>query len=245
MAGSGEPGNGDERAFDADPSYDVIVPDDIRELELEVQAWRREQAAAGRRARVDRLLRTRHWQRSRLAGSLVAGVLLVVALFGGLLSLVVPGSGRDRAPRRAPESAPPALTGKLGGLLPNLRLRLNGVDKAARSLPPAVLALLPIPCRCSRLVDELSGQAAEFGLTLVLVAPASTDPELPGLVSAGQRHGPVQAAYDAQGVLARDYAARGPTLVLVRDDGQVTGVERNAAPGQHREQMLRPLVGAG
>jgi len=222
----------------------VVVPDDARDLELDVRAWQREQAAAARRGRLDRLVRTRRWRRYGLSGPLVAGVLAIVAVFGSLLALLVPSGARDRASRQPLDPAPLAPAGRVGGLLLDRPLLVDGVERSVRELRPAVLALVPIPCRCGALVDELSGQAAEFGLRLVVVAPGRQDDELAGLVAAA-RHGPALPAYDADGRLARDYGALGPTLVLVRDDGRVTGVARQARPGLRLEPRLRQLVTAG
>lgn len=241
----GDSERGEER-FDA-ASYDVVVPDDARDLELDLLAWRREQAAATRKARVHRLLGAERWRGHGWSAPFVASVLAMVALFGSmltLLALLLPHGSRDRAPRRPLETAAPSPVGRVGGLLADRRLRVGGKDVAARELRPGVLALLPVPCRCGAVVDELSGQAAEFGLRLVLVAPAERDEELSGLIKAA-RHGPVVPAYDAEAGLARDYAAHGLTLVLVRDDGRVTGVERDARPGLRRESVLRRLVTSG
>jgi len=235
MAVAGGPTSGDEAR------YDVHVPDDARGLELDVRAWRREQAATARRARLGRLFLTRRWHRYGLSGPLVAGVLSVVAVFGTLLALVVPSGSRERATRQPLDAAPPAPVGSVGGLVVDRQLRINGAGRPVRDLRPAVLALLPSPCRCGDLVDELSGQAAEFGLRLVLVASGAHDDELAALVAAA-RHGSALPAYDVEGRLAADYAARGPTVVLVRDDGRVTGVEREARPGRRRESALRRLV---
>lgn len=220
------------------------VPDDARELELDVIAWRRERAAGHRRALLDRVVRTRRWRRYGLSGPLVAAVLVIVAVFGALLALVVPTGGRARAPSRALDAAPPAPVGSVGGLLPDRRLTVGGVERSVRELRPAVLALVPPACRCGALVDELSGQAAEFGVRLVLVATSPDDDGLGDLVAAA-RHGSVLPAYDLEGWLAGAYAARGPTLVLVRDDGRVTAVERDARPGQRWEPSLRRLVATG
>lgn len=242
MAGaSSDPDRGDELRPKDEPALDIVIPDDASELELDARAWRREQAAAARRNRLDRLLRTRRWRRYGLSGPLVAGILVLVAVFGGLLALLVPSGGRERAVRRPLDTAAPSPAGGVGALLADHSLRIGGAERSVRELRPAVLTLLPLPCRCGQLVDELSGQAAEFGLRLVLVAPAAQDAELAQLVGAA-RHGPVTAAYDPTGRLAREYAARGPTLVLVRDDGRVTGVEREARAGLRRESSLQALV---
>ena len=243
VAGAGgDPDSADDRRRDAEPSHqDVVVPDDPSELELDIRAWHRDRVASARRARFDRLVRTRRWRRYGMSGPLTVGVLALVAVFGGLLALLVPTGARDRAARRPLDPAAPSPAGTIGGLLADRPVQITGVLRPARDLRPAVLVLLPARCGCAGLVDELSGQAAEFGLRLVLVAPAGSDPELPRLVSSA-RHGPVVAAYDEDGRLGRDYAARGPTLILVRDDGRVTGVEREARAGRHRESVLRQLV---
>lgn len=244
MAVPGGPGGDEEQRSDVEPmGADVVVPDDPGELELDIRAWQREQVASARRARIDRLVRTRRWRRYGMSGPLTASVLALVAVFGGLLALLVPTGARDRAARRPLDSAAPSPPGGIGGLVADRPLLVSGVERPARDFRPAVLALLPAPCRCGDLVNELSGQVAEFGLRLVLVASGERSAELSQLVRAARR-GPALPAYDPVGGLARDYAASGLTLVLVRDDGRVTGVERQAGPGVRRESSLRQLVTA-
>lgn len=240
MAVGGAPAEGTDRP-DPIRGPSANVPDDARELALDVRAYRREQAASRRRAVLDRVVRTRRWRRYGLSGPLVTIILVIVAIFGGLLALAVPGGERSSAPQRPLEVRPPAPVGSVGGLLTDRRVSVRGEERRVRELRPAVLALLPAPCACGPLVDELSGQAAEFGVRLVLVVAGPRSDELPDLVAAA-RHGPVLPAYDASGQLAQDYDARGPTLVLVRDDGRVTAVERDARTGRRWEPALRRLV---
>ncbi len=213
------------------PPADFVVPDDASELDLDLLAYRRELAARQRRARVERLFKTRRWQRYGVSGPLTVGVLMVVALFGSMLALLVPTTGATSPPPQTIAGRPAAAPGQVGGLLPDVTLRRAGRPVSGRALRPAVLALLPPGCRCARLLEEIGGQAREFDLPLVLVGAAAPD-----------RGG---ALRDPAGQLMGTYAARGVTLLLLRDDGVVTAVERDVKAGRRLEPELRLLVTAG
>ena len=108
-----------------------------------------------------------------------------------------------------------------------------------RALRPALLALLPQPCGCANLVDQLAGQAAEVGVPLVVVAPAAVDAEVAALP--GQSHrGQVIAAFDPAGALASTYAASGVTVLVLAPNGTVTFIDRDTQPGEHDLEL--PLM---
>lgn len=204
-----------EDAAWADP---VVVPDDIRDLQPDVDAYHRELRLARRRLRWQRLTATRAWQRwSFPAGVLTGAVALAAAVFA---LLAVDGrAARQEAP--APLASPAAAVGKIGGLLPDASLTTTaGVAVRARELRPALIALLPAHCSCPAVLNTLAGQAQEVQLRLVVVAPSAPDAEVAALP--GQLHyTDVIAAYDHDGTLATTYAAHGVTALILGRDGVV------------------------
>ena len=190
------------------------APDDARALEGDLRAWRREQAAAARRQRFAAAA-GRRW---RWRGS------------SGLVIALVAPIGLPTTSEARPLASPTRSPGSIGGLLPSVTVRVGAKERAARELRPAVLAMLPQPCRCTLAVRELSAVVGQFALPLVLVTVAG-NAEIGALLTAarGSRSYP---AYDAAATLADAYAARGLTAVLVRADGVVTAVQRDLHPGQ-------------
>lgn len=89
------------------PRIDVVVPDDARELERDVVAYRREERRRRRRERTRRLARP--FTRFGVAIPIIAGALLVALLSGVLMTAFGPRpaprpTGAQLAPRppRAP-----------------------------------------------------------------------------------------------------------------------------------------------
>jgi len=204
------------------------APDDARALEGDLRAWRREQAAAARRQRFAAAA-GRRWRWRGSSGLVIALVLLGVTALGVGLVVVAP-IGLPTTSEARPLASPTRSPGSIGGLLPSVTVRVGAKERAARELRPAVLAMLPQPCRCTLAVRELSAVVGQFALPLVLVTVAG-NAEIGALLTAarGSRSYP---AYDAAATLADAYAARGLTAVLVRADGVVTAVQRDLRPGQ-------------
>ncbi len=214
-----------------------VVPDDISELDTEIEKLRRE-LATPRRPRLQRLFETRRFQRYGLSGPLVVVVLLVVLLFASLVFLLVP------VPPRSPEPQPlarPALApGSVGALLPDLALPVgdNG-SLRLRTLRPAVVVLLPADCGCAWLVDYVIASTSASRLPVLLVGDQA-DPRLPSTAPVQRMH----AATDDGGRLAAGFrAGPGPTVLFVRADGTVTRVIRNAQPGADIRQDVDALAG--
>ena len=99
----GEPGRDDGGL----PPVDIEIPDDARELDREVLAYRREQRARHRRARWDRILGPLRGHGALLP--LVAGCVALSMLAGTLLSVfsISPASAPVLS-RSAPPSSRPA-----------------------------------------------------------------------------------------------------------------------------------------
>jgi len=203
---------------------DVVVPDDLRELGHDVEAYRRELRAARRRDRLRHWVGARPGTRWPAAGSLIAMLLLGVGLVAGLLFALPVHQVALRRP--APLADPAIPAGQLGGLLPEVTLRLPEAARAL-TLRPALFALVPARCGCAAILDSLAGQAAQYDIPLVVVAAGGFDPELAGLVQ-GIHVGNAEAAYDPSGVLAATYRADQVTAVILAPDGTVPYVLRDA-----------------
>src|SRR4051812_35409166 len=124
----------------ADP---VVVPDDLRSLQPDVDAYHRELRQAMRRRRWRWVTGSRAWQRLAvpvgvLFGSLgMAGLVLAVLTFGQPHGAPTPTS--------APVAEhPSADVGAVGGLLPDIDVTTTlGTTVALRQLRPALIALVP------------------------------------------------------------------------------------------------------
>jgi len=252
-AGLGDEGGGRERRGDDEWSgrdgglpVELEIPDDARELDPEVRAYRRQLRRSRMRVRLRRLLFTRRWNRYGLSGPLVTAILLLVAIVGSLTILL--GPRFPGQPPRAPLATnPSAAPGEVGGLLPPISLTIAGRTHDVRTLRPAVLALVPPDCRCEGTLDALFGQAKEYGLSIVLVGGSEGASALRQLrTKVG--NGTAPAAEDEGQRLAAAYRVRGVTAVLVRADGVVIQVHRDLTPRMRLEpdlaQLSRPAAGS-
>jgi hypothetical protein len=230
MAASGAAagaGPGDERPGDelpADHALPIEIPDDARELADELAEYQRELRAARRRARLDRWVFGRRLRRYGVGGPLLVLVVgLVVSVTALFLALGPVGS---TGPRQEPLAEPTANVGVINGLIPDAGLLFGDSTKSARSLRPAVLALVPLHCACADVVDNLAHQSGQFGLTLYVVGPSGVDTEV-DVMTSKVRGGRATPASDPLGALAAAYDARGVTVVLLRSDGVVRDVVRD------------------
>jgi hypothetical protein len=215
----------------------VVVPDDIRSLQADIDAYRRE-IGQGRRSLRERLASSPTWRDWGFPAGVVAGAIALATI----VFVVLTFAGTNRHPHVAAGAvgSPTAAVGTLHGLLPDVTIQTQTGDREpARDLRPALLALLPQPCGCAARVDQLAGQAAEVGVPLVVVAPAAVDAEVAALP--GQSHrGKVLAAFDPVGALASTYAASGVTVLVLAPDATVTYIHRGTQPGEHDLEL--PLM---
>lgn len=255
------------------PPLDVHVPDDARELDADLLAYRREQREAARTTRAYRhsaRLR-RHTLGRVLAGrrglSMAAVVLaaLVTAVAATGLALLGPRQAA-RPPAATLASSPTAAPGDVGGLLPDAQVRGQGVQ-AARGLRPAVLAVVSPGCGCAATLQAVHRQAAEFTLRLYLVAPPGTGPAVRRLATEAQL-GQVTTVVDESGALTAAYGDDHPTgeagsgstngaadgtadgaaagtYVLVHADGVVREILTDVTPRDRLELHLAPLAEPG
>ena len=198
------------------PPLAVVVPDDIRELDHEVAAYHRERRRSARRTRIHRLFLTRRWARYGLSGPIVVIVLILVAFVGSLMALFPPEPPRPLPKQPLATSA--IAPGKVGGLVPDLRVQVGDRTVSARSLRPALLYVVPPGCSCAALLKSLAQQTSQYSLSLVLVVHDQSSKQVRQLREDAVGHGRV--AIDALGSFETAYGA--DALAFVRADGIVT-----------------------
>ena len=219
----------------------VVVPDDLSDLQADVEAYHRELRHTARRRRIARVTGTRAWQRLALPVAVAVGSLTVAAAVFSILTLGHPRSvaGPPRAPVASAAGLP--APGDVDGLLPDVTVRTSGGAMSVRDLRPALIALVPLRCNCTALMSSLAAQAAEVGVHLVVVAPANQDAEVDSL--AGRVHsGTVLPVFDLHAELQSAYAATGVTVVGVRSDATVNFVQRSVGTDVRLEPWLTQMV---
>ena len=245
MNPGGEPGR-DEGGL---PPVDVDIPDDARELDREVLAYRREQRALRRRARWNRLLGPlrRHGAilplvASCVALSMLAGTLLSVFSISPAAAPVLShsaGSGTSPGPGAGSGTATDT------SMLPQGTVYVDGKATAVRGLVRAVLVLVPSGCRCQQALKQVTTQAARAGVQRVyFVGTASAMTDVTQLAQTAGL-GTAVAVKDATNVLGAAYHPAGLTIVLVRADATTT-VQRHLVAGQFQlQERLRELGTTG
>lgn len=230
-----DPGRGDASWLDG-----VDVPDDLSELQADIDAYRRELRQAARRRRLSPLLDSRWWQRYALPAAVVVGSLTIAAAVLGILTLDRPQ--RVAGPPQAPiATAKTAFAGQVGGTVPDVALTAPTGTVDIREMRPALVALVPVRCDCETLLSQLAGQAFGVGVHLVVVAPGSQDAEifsLPGRLHSGE----VDPAMDPHGELAAAYDASGVTVLTLRPDATVGYIERDVSDTKSISGALSELL---
>ncbi|MEU6036334.1 hypothetical protein ABZ801_13075 [Actinomadura sp. NPDC047616] len=252
------------------PPVDVVVPDDARELDRDVIAYRREERQRRRRERIRRL--TRPFTRYGIAIPIIAGALLVALASGVLMTAFGPRpTPRPSTPMLAPH--PTAAPGRIGGYLPDAQVALIGRERARiplRDLRPGVIVIVPPECRCEALVAELAARTQEFELRFWITADRRADKAKPDeavrrlrQLAGAAHHGTAVLVDDTGNVLAGTYAppvasasptatasgaarpsgapATAPTAVLVAPDGVVTEVLHAPQPGPDLTNKIKAL----
>ena len=226
-----EPGRDDSGL----PPVDIEIPDDARELDREVIAYRRERRALRRRARWQRVLRPFRGHGAILP--LIASCVALSMLAGAMLSVftISPASAPVRPPR-------PASSGSAGtASLPPGTVLVNGTSTPLRQLTRAVLALLPANCQCDTALRQLTAQASRAGVGVYFVGTTSAMTDVSRAARADGQ-GTAVAVEDAYNVLHTAYRPKGLTVILVRPDTSTT-VRRDLRPGLQLEDELSTLRG--
>jgi hypothetical protein len=227
---------------DAPWAEPVVVPDDLRSLQADVEAYHREQRLAQRRRRLERITGSRLWRRVGLPLAVLAGM---VALTGTVFAALLLGHpGAQPVPMAAPLApASVGTTGEVGGLIPDVSVTTaSGTQVSSRDPRPALVALVPIGCSCTEALIDLAAQADEVRVPLLAVAPQAEDAEVAAL--AGQVHrGRVLPVYDAGGQLAATYGAEELTVLGLAQDGTVRFVlDEGDAALDRLEMQLHGLL---
>jgi len=223
------------------PPVDIEVPDDARDLDRDVQAYRRELRAARRRRRLRRLYTP--LTRDGLVLPLLAGCLVMVIISGVLLTVFSSGqSGADRPaasvtprPSAAVSASNPAFVNPPSPAdsssphprrVTDVSVVVAGRPVALYTLLPAVLALTPAHCQCTAALRQLRRQAGAAGFRVYVIGDKS---DIKGVtlqaIAAGQAPGGI--ADDSANVLGKALRPSGLTAAFVRAGGGVTDLARD------------------
>jgi hypothetical protein len=242
------------------PPVDIVIPDDARELDRDVQAYQRELRALRRRQRASRMRRP--LTRDGMVLPLLAGCLILALITSTLLIMFAADqTGMPDLPARTvagptgktvTSHPPPARSHRAvrpaSGTLPTAVLVIGGRSVSLRTVTaasPSVLALIPPACQCASALRQLGAQAARAHVTLYLVGTGGGMKQVAQLaVQAGQN--PARVADDQTGALGRTYRPTVLTAILVHPGGSVASVAP-LPPSQrpNLEASLRQLGSAG
>jgi hypothetical protein len=261
--------NGDPQGDDHGlPHIDIVVPDDARELDRDVVAYRREQRQRRRRATRRRVLGP--FTRYGLAAPVIAASVLIAVISGTLLTVLGPNSvPRPSATPATPR--PSARAGQIGGPLPDARITVDGRQAALSDQRPAVIILVPPDCRCDVVVSSLAREASARRIGVYLAAgpapverdlrpgpgndtatsrpPVRPTPSARATADAGElralaKKSATRVIADAAGTLVSTYRPNGLAAVFVHTDGVVRAVLGPKA-GQRFDSHLEPLQRPG
>jgi hypothetical protein len=224
----------------ADASWtDVVVPDDISALVADVEAYRREVRRDRRRAWQSRVMS----KPGILPLSIVSIALLLAGIVATMLTVLAPAqrdSGDTKLPLATGALASP---GSPGGLVPRVSLQGDGKTPIlSTELRPSVIALTPVGCTCTKLLNVLAGDANQVGYPLNVVTGSSADgASLRSSVTGGQAQVFVDPAVSSAPATSLYHAMKavGLTLVLVEQDGRIYAVDRDISspPGLLSAQL--------
>lgn len=239
MSFASEPGRDDGSL----PPVHIVIPDDARELDRDVLAYRRELRAKRRRQRITRLFGP--LKRNGFGGEVAVMPLIVTCvalsmLAAAMLSVVTISPASAPTLSRPPQAtaSPPGLTS-----LPAGNVQVGSGTVPVRHLASSALALIPVNCDCGPALRRLAGQAAAARVDLYFVASGAAMSQL-ALLTAQDGGGKAVAAYDNDNVLGAAYHPAGLTVLLVYSDATAL-VSRNLPAGFQLTSALRGLVRPG
>lgn len=225
------------------PPANIVIPDDARDLDRDLLAYRREQRARRRRERLMRLLRplSRHGLDGRGTILPVIATFVALSLLAGVMLSVITIS-----PASAPTVSPPVSTPSAAGLteLPRGTFTVGGRSEPVRSLRSAALALVPPGCACDQELRQLSREAVTARVGVYFVGEGGAVRQIPALTRR-DGSGVAAAASDPGNVLGAAYRPVGLTVLLVYSDS--TSRMRRDLPAGFRfaPSALRALTGPG
>lgn len=227
----GEP----ERDDSGLPPVDIVVPDDARELDRDVQAYRRELRALRRHQRRMR------WHgpvtRDGVILPLLASCLVLALIAGTLLTFFTARPGGEPAAGRPPAAAsssrppgpasssasqpaatsPPDSPRAVVSPVPfpaKAAIQVEGKPASYAELTDStVLALIPAGCGCATVLADLVRQAATAHVIVYLVGGGKLAPvtEVTALAVQAKIQSGTPVADDAAGTLASTYLPAGGT----------------------------------
>jgi hypothetical protein len=223
-----EPGRDDGNL----PPVNIVIPDDARELDRDVLAYRREVRARRRRQRFLRFFqpfRTSEFGGHAAVIPLIAICLAICLVGGALLSVATMSPASAPATGGGAQATAPAeeLTG-----LPVGSVQVAGRAVPVRSLTSSVIALIPANCDCGLGLQRLAGQAVDAHATLYFAAGGQELAQLAGLTGRYGR-GVAVAAADSDNVLTARYRPSGLTVLLVFKDATAEVVRNLPADFQY------------
>jgi len=241
-----EPGRDDGNL----PPVNIVIPDDARELDRDVLAYRREMRAKRRRQRFLRFFRP--FRAPEFGGHAAVipliAICLAICLVGGALLSVATMSPASAPTLNGAQGTAQAVvpTGELAAL-PAGSVQLAGRAVPVRSLTSSVIALVPANCDCGLGLQRLAGQAIEARARLYFAAGGQGLAQLAGLTVRYGR-GTAVAVADSDGVLTARYRPTGLTILFVFKDASAR-VLRNLPADFQLTPVMRELgqapAGAG
>jgi hypothetical protein len=208
-----EPGRDDGNL----PPLNIVIPDDARELERDVLAYRREVRAQRRRQRLAWFVRPFSKSGGPAAIMPLIAACLALSLVGGALLSVVTMSPASAPTIGSQSSAQPTAPGSLTALPAGSVQYLNGLYVPVRSLVTSAIAIVPANCDCGPSLRRRAGQAIAAHVSLYFVGTGEVVPQLATLTAEDGDRAAV-ALSDPDGVLAAAYHPVGLTVLLVFHD---------------------------
>lgn len=224
------------------PPVNVVIPDDARELDRDVIAYRRELRAKRRRERFLRIFRPFYGR--ELTGHaaiipLIAACLAISLVGGALLSVATMTPASAPTVSGAQTSASPAPSSQDVGELPIGTVQVSGHAVPVRSLVTSAIAIIPANCGCGTALGRLATEAVAAHVGLYFVGIGAAIAQLPALI-ASYGDGAAVAAADDNGVLKDAYHPAGLTVLLVFKDATAELV-RNLPANFQLASALREL----
>jgi hypothetical protein len=240
------------------PPVDIEVPDDARDLDRDVQAYRRELRAARRRRRLRRLYTP--LTRDGLVLPLLAGCLVMVIISGVLLTVFSTGQSGSEHPLASVSPRPSAAVSASNPAFINppspadstsphprrvtdVSIVVSGRPVPLYTLLPAVLALTPARCQCTEALRQLRRQAAGAGVPLYVIGNKS---DFKGVALQARAAGQPSSAVadDTANVLGKALRPIGLTAAFVRSGGAVTDLARNLLENTTLDGQFERLAAA-
>ena len=230
MSFASEPGRDDGNL----PPVNIVIPDDARDLDRDVLAYRREMRAKRRRQRFLRFFQPFHTPEfgGHAAVIPLIAICLAICLVGGaLLSVATMSPASAPTLNGAPGTTQAVVpTGELT-TLPAGSVQLAGRAEPVRSLTSSVIALIPANCDCGLGLQRLAGQAIEAHARLYFAAGGQALAQLAGLTTRYGR-GAAVAVADSGSVLSAKFRPSGLTVLLVFKDATAEVLRNLAADFQ-------------